>query len=93
MRLSNTCSNPLIKISASPYTTLQDAFSAATGGSTIKSRAVVTTENPVFNKPGVSATLQGGYACDFLSHPQNTVLIGSLTIKSGTLNISNISIQ
>ncbi len=87
---SEPCSNPPVKIGSSSYTTLQAAYDAAGDGITIKSRAVIFTEDLYINK---SVTLEGGYDCDYGVIIGKTTLKGNMTISTGTVVIENFVLE
>ncbi len=74
-----------------PYVTLQNAFDNATD--TMLALAITFTETPVFNRPGVSLPLLGGYDAAYTTASGWTTIGGSLTIANGTLTLGNVEIQ
>ncbi len=74
------------------FSTLQQAYNAASDGDTIQSQAQTLPENPNINLYK-SVTLQGGYNCDYSTQTGKTILNGNMTISNGTVTIENFMIQ
>jgi alpha-tubulin suppressor-like RCC1 family protein len=83
-RLSDTLTGSIIQ---PLYDT---AFPAA---ETIQLRSVTLTENPVFNRAGVTLNLYGGYDAGFATAAGMTTIQGKLTITQGTVNVNNLIIR
>jgi hypothetical protein len=88
-----TCQNPPVKIAGdlSTYQTLQAAYNADVSGKPIQSQAMTLNGNLNITG-GIPVTMNGGYACDYLSNAGYTTIIGTVTISSGTLTVNNIII-
>jgi hypothetical protein len=90
-----SCSNSLARLVRTPssaFSTIQSALAAATQANDIvRAQALVRTEDLNWINT-ISATLSGGYICDYSSHPGYTT-VHSLTIASGTLTVENVIIQ
>lgn len=84
---------PVIQIGASPYSTIQDAFTNAVNGNVIQVQALDFTENPVFGLLDTSVTLEGGFNCDYSARLPETVINGSLTIEKGGVAVDAIVIK
>lgn len=95
---ANTCSTLPVSIVRSgysyhpTYSTLQEGYDAALTNDIIQTRAVDFVGNFNFNQ-NITVTLDGGYACDYLSKMGNGNIKGSLTISSGTVIVSNMVIS
>jgi hypothetical protein len=74
------------------YSTLGAAYDAASGGYIIQAQATDLTETLMFDD-NKAVTLKGGYDSDFGLNLSMTTLIGSLTIKSGSLTLENLRIE
>ncbi len=73
-----------------PAQTLQSALDNATD--TIMALAITYPEELVFNRPGLSIQLIGGYDSGYTVASGMTTIQGSLTISDGTLTIANVEI-
>lgn len=73
-----------------PPQTLQSALDNATD--TVMALAITYSEELVFNRPGVSLQLNGGYDSGYTVASGMTTIQGSLTISDGTLTIANVEI-
>ncbi len=91
------CTNGPVKVSGSAttyYTSLQDAYNAASNGDTIQSQfgdfAGDVTMDDVSDK---SVTLEGGYNCDYTAVIGVTNIKGNMTINRGTVTIRNFILK
>jgi YD repeat-containing protein len=71
---------------------IQDAFTAATSGDTIKTLAQGLTENLVFSNTA-TVSLKGGFTPGFTSNTGYTTLNGTLKISAGRLNVGKIVLK
>jgi len=88
------CSNQPVRIAgATPqyFTTLGEAYDAASDGDVIQARAVSFFETLDLNR-SISVTLSGGYDCGYNSSLEHTQLVGMLTDSAGTVTLENFSI-
>jgi hypothetical protein len=86
------CNADPAETNGTPYPTLQNAFDTVmSSGSNIKARQLSLTENISWHQ-NITATLTGGYSCDFSSTSGFTT-VKSLTISAGMLNIAGLTIQ
>jgi len=60
---------------------------------TIQLRSVTITENPVFDRAGVTLNLYGGYDVGFATAAGMTVIKGSLIIRQGTVKVNRLTIN
>ena len=79
--------------SSDPFPTIQSAVNASQNGDRIQTQGIVFTENLQINRPGVAASLEGGYDSGFSSSAGHTVMTGSLTLIDGTITIEGITIR
>lgn len=79
-------------VSPAYYSTIQDAYSVAADGSSIKTWATTYSESLFCNRP-IIVSLQGGYDKDYTSQVDATVLLGQLTISAGSLIVNSIVLQ
>ncbi len=91
------CDNPqTVKLSSSatPYTSIASALTAANPGDTIQSQAIHFPENVIVDK---NITLDGGYDCDLLEKVGDSAIKGplspSLSIDTGSATIDGISVE
>jgi hypothetical protein len=85
---------PNARIGGIYYPTLENAFSAAVNGSLIQSQGVVfTSTGLVFNRPGVTVKLVGGYESSFTTNNAFTVIDGKLLLDAGTLKVQKLKIK
>jgi hypothetical protein len=89
-----TCLNHPVKIggTSGDYPSIGEAYGAMNTGQSILLQAMAYSENPILAR-NIAIMLQGGYECDFISHPAFSTLNGSLTISGGAVTIENIIIQ
>jgi hypothetical protein len=73
-----------------PAQTLQSALDNATD--TVMALATTYHEELVFNRPGLSLQLVGGYDPEYIAASGWTTVQGSLTISDGTLTVANVEI-
>lgn len=71
---------------------IQDAFTAATSGDTIKTLAQGFTENLTFSN-NATVSLKGGFAPGFASNAGYTTLNGTLIITKGKLTVEKIVLK
>ena len=78
------------RIGATQYTTLQEAYNAASDGAIIKAKAKTYTENLTVNR-NIAVSIEGGYDPGFTSSTGMTSLKGWIqtTDTGGTLTIKN----
>ena len=74
------------------FSSPQTACQSAADGETIEFLAQDFSENLVFDR-SVTATLKGGFDCGFTDAYSSTAIVGTLTIKSGTVLVENIVIK
>jgi len=91
---------PNIKFGSSYYGTLTDALNPAVRANNdillIKSRTFIETPAElVYNIPGVSITLKGGYIdSDFLDNSgSNSIVDGSFKIRGGAVHVQKITVR
>ncbi|ACM18449.1 serine protease, subtilase family [Geotalea daltonii FRC-32] len=78
-------------VSSACYAYIQEALTDSPDGSIIKARDLNLGQSLVMDRP-VSLTLQGGYDSSFTTLT-GTAIIPVLTIKSGTLTVSDITLK
>jgi len=84
-----------MRINSTPplyYSSLQDAYDAATDGETVEVIAVTFNETLTIDL-NKSVTFSGGYNGAYSSNSETTVLQGSINISSGLLTIENFVLQ
>ena len=74
------------------YNSLQAAYDDAIDGDTMQSHALTFTENLTISK---AVTFDGGYDCSYASHIGKTILIGNITVSTGThiVNVDNFNLE
>jgi YD repeat-containing protein len=96
--LHNTCDVPMQpvqidKTSVLPpvyyFSTLQEAYAAAAPGAVIKVEALTLLGDLIANE-NKSITLIGGYKCDYNEQIGKTVVLGSIKINNGSLDIGSV---
>ncbi len=70
------------------FSLLQTAYDIAGDGAVIQSQFVTLTEELGIDRT-ISVDLEGGYSCDYTSNTGTTSLNGSLSVNTGSLEISN----
>lgn len=85
---------PLVRVTgnSAKFLSLQEAYAAASAGSTLSVRNISFSEDFDLGQP-VSVILQGGLEDDFSTVNGYTVLQGTLTIGSGSLVVDRVSIH
>jgi hypothetical protein len=82
----------LAKIDSTEFDTLQAACTSAVDGNTILTRDVDFVENVIFTNNSVA--LIGGYNAEFSDNVSKyTTVVGSITIRGGSLTVNNILIR
>lgn len=88
------CSNLPVKNTRTglTYNSLQAAYDAAVDGDTMQSHALTFTENLTISK---AITFDGGYDCGYANHIGKTILIGNITVSTGThiVNVENFNLE
>jgi hypothetical protein len=74
------------------YASLQAACDVAITGNTIQAQTGVIDENVVYGNPATVA-LYGGYDVGFSNSTGATLIVGSLTIGAGSIEMANIIIE
>lgn len=76
------------------YTTIQNAYTGASGGDYIECHGAATTftENLTFNV-SKTITLEGGFDCQYATLVSNTILNGNLTVSAGDVGIDYFTIN
>ncbi len=90
------CGNQPVMVDGTPayFSTIQDAFnSALTSGETVQVQALDMPENSLTWDQNISVVLSGGYGCDYTANPGFTTVLGTLTIKAGTMNVYNVILR
>ena len=92
---SITCTNNPIMLAGTTntFSTLTAAFTGILNGTIIEMEGVSVTDSPIFNQQNVSITLRGGYDCSFTVQSSYSTLVGTLTVRNGTVTVSNLKIQ
>lgn len=83
----------LFGASSDTFAAIQPAADAAQTGDRIQVQLLPFVEQLNFNRPGVTAALEGGYDPGFTVSAGHTVITGSLTITDGTLTVRDVTIQ
>jgi hypothetical protein len=78
-------------IGAGYYSTIQQAYKAAAGGSVIKLWANTYNESLLCDRP-VATTLKGGYDPSYTTITGDAVLAGSLSVTDGTVELYGITL-
>lgn len=85
----------LVKVGDDYFCSLQEGYDCLTSsGSTIKSRAITITENLTLDHD-LTATIEGGYDCNFATHTGNTTSLRGMittTASGGMITIKNFKI-
>ena len=85
---------PNVKVGASGYATLSEAYAATTDGSVIKARSLTFTETLILNG-NRQVLLEGGfnapYDCNTCGY--NTLLSGTLIIEMGSVTVEDLTIK
>jgi len=93
----NACGNPspVMLQGQGTFDTIMEAYSAAnqSGPNTIMLMAGTFPEQDLIFDQDVSVALKGGYDCSFINDYMLTSIPGSLTIKAGSVNPSNIVVS
>lgn len=74
------------------YTSIQEAYNAASSNSTIKLWAVSYEEQVLCNRP-VTVTFRGGYDSSYAVIVGDILLFGALTVSDGTVIADGVSIR
>jgi hypothetical protein len=90
-----SCAFNPVKIAgiASYFTSVQSSLSGLQNGAVIQMQGTVFAENNLIPPEDVSLRLSGGYNCDYSSNPGYSTILGTLTIRHGTVTIENLIIQ
>ena len=75
-----------------PYSSLQNAYDAASDGDTIQSQDAIFTETLILDR-NITIVLQGGYDCNYTRVTGKTNINGTLAINNGKAAIENIIAQ
>ncbi len=75
------------------FTTLQSAVNTSQSSDRIQAQGLSFRENLAIDRPGVAASLEGGYDPGFTLSTGHTVINGSLTIIDGTISVQDITIR
>ena len=89
------CPNLPVWIDGAPseyYETLQGAYDAAEGGSTIRILSDIFDEDLVINSDK-SLSLKGGYDCYYSTNSGATIINGSVIISNGTVSLENFTLK
>lgn len=92
--LFQTCSSlPLRIVGAGYYSSIQEAYNAATDGAVIQAQDVTIMENLTADQ-NRTVTLAGGYSCDYLVKSGSpTVLKGMIKANFGKITIGDFILQ
>jgi len=84
-----------VSINGAPYSTISDAYTAATDGQSIKMQAMYFPEGALTLIRNISISLIGGYDCGYVSNLGGfSTILGSITIGgTGTVTIENVIIM
>jgi hypothetical protein len=76
------------------YPTIQQAYDECSDGDTVQLHGVEFAKDRdlEFSQP-VAVSLQGGFACDYLSNPGFTTIAGTMTINKGTVTLERIILR
>jgi hypothetical protein len=85
------CPENPVMIGTTNYPSIYEAYSSATSGQSIKSKAMIFTET-LNLASAINVTLKGGYNCAYSSNTGFTT-IASLTINGGKVTVENIKIK
>ncbi len=91
INVAQACSNMPAKRAGTYYSTLANAYGAATNGDTIQLQGVNFTESLTFNR-SIAVTLMGGYDCNYSTDNLTSVIDGAMTISSGTVTVDNLTL-
>jgi alpha-tubulin suppressor-like RCC1 family protein len=73
---------------------IQPLYDSAITNDTLQLRSVTLTESPLFNQPGISVTIEGGYNAGFTAPATGvTVIKGQMIIRQGTVRVNRVVIQ
>lgn len=87
-----TCPVNVVEIGGIAYSTIQEAYTAATNGQSIQMQALEFQESPVMTRD-ISVLLQGGFVCDYSFNSGFSTIEGSLTISGGTVIVEKLILQ
>lgn len=88
------CPNPPVMIARSTpvyFSTLHDAYNAASDGETIKAQIYLLQEDFLASRD-IAVTIDGGYTCAYDANPGRTFLIGSTTLNKGSVTLQNFQL-
>lgn len=71
---------------------IQPLYNTAAASDTIQLRSVTITENPQFDRD-ITVALNGGYDVGFANAAGVTVIKGEMTIRNGTVQVSNVKMN
>ncbi|MCP4651938.1 MAG: hypothetical protein GY858_00940 [Candidatus Omnitrophica bacterium] len=81
------------RVPGATYTSIQDAYNAATTGDTIQAQSGWFDESLTFNRD-ISVTIEGGYNSDFTySTGEAAVVIGSMSSALGQITVDNVTLS
>lgn len=86
------CPTSPIKIGSVYYSTVHDAYNAATDGAVIQSQNVTLVDSLIANY-AKSVTLDGGYDACYSAKSGSTTLQGQITTNSGQLTVKDYILQ
>jgi len=89
----STCASP-VRIQGSPaaYSSLQQAYDAASNGDAVQSQDEIFYETLILDRD-ITINLQGGYDCGYTGVPGKTNINGTITINNGKAIIENVIVQ
>jgi hypothetical protein len=82
-----------VRIGATPYLNLVDAYATASSGDVIDAMATTFIGDLNLNRPGIAVALHGGYDVTYATRTGNSVIVGKLIIGSGSLMVDRLIIQ
>jgi hypothetical protein len=83
---------PLVKVGATPYATLQDAYDAAGNGEVIQMKDGALP-GPLTANRAIKVKLGGGYQADYGSAPGTTTVGGTIRLRSGTVRVERVTVK
>lgn len=72
---------------------IQPLYNTAAATETLQLRSVTLTENPVFDRAGISLNLNGGYDVGFANANGVTFIKGRMVIRQGTVRVNKVKIH
>jgi hypothetical protein len=82
---------PYVRIGATSYATLQDAYNAANTGDVIKLMGNTLTGSLTANR-SIDVFIKGGYDAIYAANDSQTALQGSIAVQQGSVRMGRVSL-